>query len=883
MSLNCINMILGRPFSFIVYLSLFFFFLLPIQAESVEFRVQSISSLDSINRIDGINSEAPWYITNRMVDPEKFLESIQKSNPKSSDIFQEEWREYFPPVSAFKNHPDWEGSQHLSYFKLLSVPEDWDAPHISIRLGVISDKDIVYFNNHKIGSHGNFGNERPEGYDKVRIYRVKESFIKKGEVNTILILNESYFPYTAGIEQDEIKIGPSTLIEGEFFRDEYIKIFLLMVYTTVGAYFLFLFLRRRKDYENLFFGLFTIFLVFYQLLRNQLKYELGVDFLYLKKTEYLVLMTLVPLLFHFIRSYFSYPYHWVFKIADGIICGAFLVILFSQSVILYDFINKNIIQILWIVYLIATFTHLGLQAKKKNLDAILILAGFVFLILAAVLDVLSTRNIIVLPRMVGYAFILFILSIATILANKFVRLNIEVEELNSNLEKKVEERTEELNQSLDTVQKLKVQQDGDYFLTSLLLNPLITNNAKSGILEIDFFTKQKKDFEFKGKKHEIGGDISISSNIELKNKRFTVFINGDAMGKSMQGAGGALVLGVVFNAVLTRSNAESNKNKHPEIWLKETFMDLQRVFESFNGSMLISIVLGLVEEDTGILYYINAEHPWTVLYRDGKASFLENELVLRKLGFPGNEESFFVRTFQLQPGDVLVAGSDGRDDILLGHDENGIRIINEDEEVFVKVVEEGESQLLKIVSILESKGEYTDDITLIRVQYNGLEFDHDRSQTMDSEKPIFNQALGKLKNGEIDAAQTLLEESILTEPVHLENTYNLLGQTFFKKKEWEKSLEHFEKSLEILPASSDVLFYASYSAKMAKKLLKASDLGERCYLRNPGNLKNLINLADIYKKLGKKERAIHLTDKALKESPENENALRLKNILTKTG
>lgn len=840
---------------------------------SREWSIQEINDLDKAHMLTNPDSEIDiWYTVNRIIEPESFT----SFNPGSLDSM--DWKAYSPPGSVYSQYPEWEGSKHISMLKLWKAPDSWNSPHLSIRLGIITDKDKVFLNGVFIGGHGEFGISVPQGYDKIRVYRIPTELIKKGEINSILIQSETFFDYTAGIEQDEASIGPSDLIEGEYLRDEYIKIFLLMIYSTVAGYFFFLFIRRRKDYENLFFGLFTFTLVIYQFLRNQLKYDLGIDFLTLKKIEYLMLMMLIPFMYHFLRNYFKYNYHLVHKIADGIMGTVFLYILFSNNITHFDLLNKNVVQPIWLVYLVMCIFFLVQQSLRKDLDAILMLIGFLVLICAATTDILSTRNIIIFPRVAGYAFLVLILSIATILANKFVRLNVQVEELNANLEKKVIQRTEELNTTLEQVKKLKVQQDGDYFLTSLLLNPLITNETKSNRFQIDFYTKQKKDFEFKGKKHEIGGDISISSNLELKGKKYIVFINGDAMGKSMQGAGGALVLGVVFNAVLTRSGAESNKNKHPEVWLKEAFMDLQRVFESFNGSMLISIVLGLIEEDSGMMYYINAEHPWTVLYRDGKAEFLENELYLRKLGFPGNEESFFVRTFQLKPRDVLVAGSDGRDDILLGHDESGIRIINEDEEKFVEVVAQAGSEISKIVSILEEQGEYTDDITLVRIEYidkqeNYLhtEFSHD--------KPIMEKAKESLRQGDLEESTRLLEESANKEQTHLDITYSLLGQTHFKLKNWEKASEYFEKSLEIKPANTEILFYASYSAKMNKKFIKASELGERCYLRDPENIKNLINLADIYKKMNKNDKSLHLVGKILEKEPENRNALRLKEFL----
>lgn len=242
----------------------------------------------------------------------------------------------------------------------------------------------------------------------------------------------------------------------------------------------------------------------------------------------------------------------------------------------------------------------------------------------------------------------------------------EIFTLNVGLETKVKERTLELENSLEEVKKLKFQQDGDYFLTHLLLRPLGKNQVSSEFVSIDFFLKQKKRFEFKGKEYEIGGDLNIAHNVILQGKKFSVFVNSDAMGKSMQGAGGALVLGAVFQSIIERTYLSSNTyNQSPERWLKNAFIEMHKIFEGFDGSMLVSLVIGLIEEDTGFLYFINAEHPWLILYRDEKASFLENELSYRKLGTKGLNSGIFIKTFRLLPGDTIISGSDGRDDLLL--------------------------------------------------------------------------------------------------------------------------------------------------------------------------------------------------------------------------
>ncbi len=117
--------------------------------------------------------------------------------------------------------------------------------------------------------------------------------------------------------------------------------------------------------------------------------------------------------------------------------------------------------------------------------------------------------------------------------------------------------TKEVREKMELIEALKVQQDGDYFLTSLLAKPLFYNANKSKLVKTEFIIKQKKQFEFKRKQADLGGDICITGNLRLgtkdKFKRYTMAMNGDAMGKSMQGAGGSLVMGVVMNSIMARS------------------------------------------------------------------------------------------------------------------------------------------------------------------------------------------------------------------------------------------------------------------------------------------------------------------------------------------
>jgi hypothetical protein len=75
----------------------------------------------------------------------------------------------------------------------------------------------------------------------------------------------------------------------------------------------------------------------------------------------------------------------------------------------------------------------------------------------------------------------------------------------------------------------------------------------------------------------------------------------------------------------------------PERWLKNAFIELHRVFESFDGSMLVSGFFGLIDEHTGLMYHIFWQNIRSaVLLREMvRLKFVDNDKMLRKLGTSG--------------------------------------------------------------------------------------------------------------------------------------------------------------------------------------------------------------------------------------------------------
>ncbi|MBK8395849.1 MAG: SpoIIE family protein phosphatase [Leptospiraceae bacterium] len=429
-----------------------------------------------------------------------------------------------------------------------------------------------------------------------------------------------------------------------------------------------------------------------------------------------------------------------------------------------------------------------------------------------------------------------------------IAVSVENSLLYENLEEKVDERTRDLNQALVEVRSLltevrglKEQQDADYFLNTLLIEPLGQNNVISPNVTVEFFIRQKKQFVFRKDEYELGGDLNISDTIVLKGRRYVVFLNGDAMGKSIQGAGGAIVLGTSFKSILQRTSGTSLfENTHPERWLKNAFIEMHKTFETFDGTMLVSVVFGLIDEMTGTMYYLNADHPEMVLYRDGVPEFLKNLKQYTKLGTPLQTDSIHISLFSLKPGDVVIMGSDGKDDIILGVDpKEGYDIINPDERLFLKSLIQSNGDLSTIYQTIASNGKFMDDLSLLKI---------------------------------------IFQEYPIQDRINLEESLQLLEQ-HKQAGEYQKIIELGKEVILHYPHLTDYIFQISYAYNFLENYVLAIDFGERVRLREPENIENIVNLVDAYLKNSNKDRAKVILKDSLKLNSQDERLLKLKDEL----
>lgn len=433
----------------------------------------------------------------------------------------------------------------------------------------------------------------------------------------------------------------------------------------------------------------------------------------------------------------------------------------------------------------------------------------------------------------------------------FEKLASHIIEQGNDLEHKIVERTLHLNNSLQEVTNLKFQQDGDYFLTAQLLKPLNGNHAKSKTCSIDFFIEQKKKFHFKKWNEEIGGDICITESLELYGNIYTFVMNADAMGKSIQGAGGILVLGSIINANLERTKKSSQvKQQSPERWLKNCFLELQSVFESFEDMMYISMIISLIEDKTGTMYYINADHPSMVLSRGLNVRFIKEKTKLMKIGMISSYSRLQISCLLLKNKDEIFIGSDGKDDIITGLDTKGHKIINDDDNLFIQYIQLNKGSLHGIIQSIKSSGELMDDISLIKIQYSNSPDPVISKEAME----YLIQSNQEKKARNIEKALEFIDKALTLQPA-LPSFLKRKARLLNLQNDYIHSSSTAIKYFQLKPSDTGFMNFLAKTMEKSGQIIESIEMRERFLMRRPNNIDNLENLSRLYRANGNPARA----------------------------
>lgn len=399
-------------------------------------------------------------------------------------------------------------SGYATYRLRIFLPENFSG-RLGFDVPVFDDSYRLYINEHLMAGNGNPGpseSESEPGY-------LPERFDYMPETDTLdLIIHVSNFHHRRGGFWKSLRMGSPQEITR--YANGYRTIYSLSlgVLASFGLFFLTFFILHRRNYHAFFFSM-ILFGIFLRLLNTGSYVSIefwGLNWLWAIRFEYLGTF----LAFGFGLWYFLniYPDEVVKKITivnSLVIFLAMMVILSSEArVFAYTMLYFQPAVIIFLGYYL--FRSLAESIKKSRSDLFFFVA-ILLLILALINDILVSHSVASLTPhyIIHFAVQVFVFIQAVMIIRFWIqafeekeRLNNEIEFINLNLEKLVDERTEKLNESMEEIsrQNKQIEEKNKNLRSTLDFNhkilSIISHDLRSpvaGIFQISDFLYRTKD------------------------------------------------------------------------------------------------------------------------------------------------------------------------------------------------------------------------------------------------------------------------------------------------------------------------------------------------------------------------------------------------------
>ncbi|WP_078429652.1 7TM diverse intracellular signaling domain-containing protein [Alkalihalobacterium alkalinitrilicum] len=319
----------------------------------------------------------------------------------------------------------------------------------------------VWVNGRQLGEAGSPGQSRER---TVPAYLPQVVYFEPQEQEIDLVFHVANFHHSKGGLWRSIRLGEDKAITSLREKQLAFEMFLIGSLFVMGLYHLGLYILRRKEKSTLYFGLFCLVIglrammvgeVFFIQVFPQFPWE------WIKKIEYICFYIGVPLFVSFARQLYPDEIHKLISRPLWGIASLFVAFILVTPARIFT-MTLTVYQIITVIVIVVVIVS-GFKAMKNKRDMSALNFGVgIFYVLTVINDFLFYNQIIITRELSPFGLFIFLFAQSFHLSTQFSRAFSKVEEvtqqlqeLNQNLEKKVEERTIGLEKSQkETVEAL---------------------------------------------------------------------------------------------------------------------------------------------------------------------------------------------------------------------------------------------------------------------------------------------------------------------------------------------------------------------------------------------------------------------------------------------
>ncbi len=346
--------------------------------------------------------------------------------------------------------------------KEFTLPSRLMAKPCALLLGRIKIADETWLNGELVGNEGRFAPDFWNEWNRHRFYPLRPGILREDAPNTLMV--KVYVCAEGGI-LGPVLIDERAQVERLFIFEDFMAVTLIgaiaFLVFMIGCYHVFLFSKRPRGIENLYFGLVCLSFALY--LCNQFLTRLpgftmpSFSYLSFQKIIFSTVNLIAFMNVLFVRKFLRRTERRWIRVSSALLC-AIPILAYSFAPDYQSFMAlRNLLPLFLVIQLAYTLFMIMGPSLKKAREALILLAGTVPLFLCILYDIL-VHEILGLHGGIylsGLGFPAYLLAVAVILANRAVNYHREAEQLNATLEQKVGARTEELKRSNDELESAK--------------------------------------------------------------------------------------------------------------------------------------------------------------------------------------------------------------------------------------------------------------------------------------------------------------------------------------------------------------------------------------------------------------------------------------------